>query len=71
LQSEVGPFVFCRFPLLQVFQGEAKPPNALLLVPYAGLLTLLKHGTDAEIKKGAALTTYLEEDIPAPSTASN
>jgi type II secretory pathway pseudopilin PulG len=44
-------------------EGEAKPPNASVLIPYAGLFTLLKHGKDAVIEPGAEFTA----DIPKKS----
>lgn len=47
-------------------EGQAKPPNAAILIPYAGLLTALKHGKDAVIAPGATFTAY----IPAKALAS-
>ncbi|HXO87075.1 MAG TPA: chitobiase/beta-hexosaminidase C-terminal domain-containing protein [Candidatus Acidoferrales bacterium] len=40
-------------------EGEAKPPNAAILIPYAGFLTVLKHGKDAVIAPGTAFTAYI------------
>lgn len=40
-------------------EGDAKPPNAAVLIPIVGPLTVLKHGTDAVIEKGTAFTAYL------------
>jgi len=36
----------------ETLEGQPKPPNAALLVPYVGLFTLFRHGKDAEIKPG-------------------
>jgi hypothetical protein len=47
-------------------EGQAKPPGAAMLIPYAGLLTVLKHGTNAEIKAGAPFTAYTNADTPLP-----
>jgi hypothetical protein len=43
-------------------EGEAKPPNAEILIPVVGGAFLLKHGQDAQIKKGATLTAYVDGD---------
>ena len=40
-------------------EGEAKPPNTAILIPYAGLFTVLKHGKDAVIALGTAFTAYI------------
>jgi hypothetical protein len=40
-------------------EGQAKLPNATVLIPYVGLFTLLKHGKDAVIEPGAAFTAYI------------
>jgi hypothetical protein len=37
-------------------EGQAKPPNAAVLIPIVGPFTLFKHGTDAEIIPGAIFT---------------
>jgi hypothetical protein len=47
-------------------EGEAKPPNAAILIPYAGLFTVLKHGKDAVIAPGAAFTAYIPAKALAP-----
>ncbi|MGA2300788.1 MAG: chitobiase/beta-hexosaminidase C-terminal domain-containing protein [Candidatus Acidiferrum sp.] len=47
-------------------EGEAKPPNAEVLIPVVGGAFLLKHGQDAEIKKGATLTAYVDGDTSLP-----
>lgn len=46
----------------EVKEGQPKPPNAALLIPYVGLFTLFRHGKDAEIKPGAPVTAYVESD---------
>jgi hypothetical protein len=43
-------------------EGEAKPPNAAFLIPVVGPLTVLKHGADAEIKKGTPFTAFVNAD---------
>lgn len=47
-------------------EGEAKPPNAEVLIPVVGGAFLLKHGQDAQIKKGATLTAYVDGDTSLP-----
>jgi hypothetical protein len=47
-----------------MLEGDAKPPNAALLIPVVGGLTILRHGTDAEIKKGTPMTAYVAADTP-------
>jgi Chitobiase/beta-hexosaminidase C-terminal domain len=46
-------------------EGEAKPPNAARLIPYAGFFTVLKHGEDAVIDQGAIFTAFIPANIPA------
>jgi hypothetical protein len=46
-------------------EGEAKPPNAARLIPYAGFFTVLKHGEDAVIGQGAIFTAFIPANIPA------
>jgi hypothetical protein len=48
-------------------EGEAKPPNAAILIPYAGLFTVLKHGKDAMIAPGATFTAYIPAKTLAPT----
>jgi hypothetical protein len=48
-------------------EGEAKPPNAAILIPYAGLFTVLKHGKDAVIAPGATFTAYIPAKALAPT----
>ena len=43
-------------------EGEGKPPNAAVLIPVVGPFTIFKHGTDAEIKKGASFIAYVGAD---------
>jgi len=46
----------------ETLEGQPKPPNAALLVPYVGLFTLFRHGKDAEIKPGTPVTAYVDAD---------
>jgi len=46
----------------EVKEGQPKPPNAAVLIPYVGLFSLFRHGKDAEIKPGAPVTAYVNED---------
>jgi hypothetical protein len=48
-------------------EGEAKPPNAAILIPMVGPLTILKHGTDAVIAKGTPFTAYIDLGTPSAS----
>jgi hypothetical protein len=43
-------------------EGEAKPPNAAVLIPVAGPLTLLKHGTDAVIQEGTPFVASVAKE---------
>jgi hypothetical protein len=43
-------------------EGEAKPPNAAILIPVVGPLTALRRGTDAVIKQGTPFTAFLYAD---------
>ena len=43
-------------------EGEAKPPNAAVLIPVVGPFTVFKHGTDAEIKPGTPFTAFVDAD---------
>jgi hypothetical protein len=49
-------------------EGEAKPPNAAVLIPVVGPFTIFKHGTDAEIKPGTPFTAFVAADISLPPT---
>jgi len=44
--------------------GEAKLPNAAILIPMIGPLTALRHGTDAVIPKGTPFTAYIDFGNP-------
>jgi hypothetical protein len=48
-------------------EGEAKPPNAAVLIPVVGPFTVFKHGTDAEIKPGTPFTAFVDEDTSLPA----
>ena len=48
-------------------EGEAKPPNAAILIPVVGPFTVFKHGTDAEIKAGTPFTAYVDADTSLPA----
>jgi hypothetical protein len=43
-------------------EGQPKPPNAAVLVPYVGLFALFRHGKDAEIKPGTPVTAFIDAD---------
>ena len=40
--------------------GEAKLPNATVLIPVVGPLSALRHGTDAVITEGTPFTAYVD-----------
>lgn len=48
-------------------EGQAKPRNAVTLIPVVGPFTALQHGTDAEIKMGAPFTASVAEDVALTS----
>lgn len=49
-------------------EGDAKPPNiGTLMIPGAGPFFVLKHGSDAQINKGAPITAYVDVDTPVPA----
>lgn len=43
-------------------EGQPKPPNAALLIPVVGGLTIFRHGKNAEIKPGTPVTAYVDAD---------
>ena len=43
-------------------EGEAKPPNAAVLIPFVGPFTALKHGKQAEITKGTPVTAFVDSN---------
>lgn len=43
-------------------EGDPKPPNGVMLIPVVGFFTLLRHGTNAEIKAGTPMTAYVAAD---------
>jgi hypothetical protein len=43
-------------------EGQAKPPNASVLIPVVGLFGIFRHGTNATIKQGTPFTAYLAQD---------
>lgn len=44
--------------------GQAKIPGAEILIPVAGELSVLKHGTDAVITKGTPFVAYIDLGTP-------
>jgi hypothetical protein len=56
LESDSGPI-----PLrgAATKEGDAKPPNATMLIPFVGPFTVFKHGTDAVIARGTPFTAQL------------
>jgi len=44
-------------------EGQAKPPNASVLIPVVGIFGIFRHGTDANIKKGTPFTAYFAQDV--------
>jgi type II secretory pathway pseudopilin PulG len=48
-------------------EGQAKPPNATILIPVAGPFTVFKHGKNAEITKGTPFTAYVDKDMTLAS----
>jgi len=62
LQSDIGPIALQGGATKE---GEAKPPNAAVLIPFVGPLTVLKHGTDAVIAKGTPFTAYVQSNVPS------
>jgi len=61
LQSDIGPIALQGGATKE---GEAKPPNAAVLIPIVGPLTVLKHGTDAVISKSTPFTAYVQPNVP-------
>lgn len=48
-------------------EGEAKPPSVgAMMIPVVGPFTVLKHGTDAEIKQGTPFVAFLDADTSLP-----
>ena len=60
LQTEAGPLALRGGATRE---GSAKPPNAAVLIPVVGPLTLFKHGTDAVIAKGTPFIAFLKAVI--------
>lgn len=65
LQTDAGPI-----PLRgsATKEGEAKPPNAAVLIPVVGPFTVFKHGTDAVIPAGTPFVAYVKPNkraVPA------
>jgi hypothetical protein len=48
-------------------EGEAKPPNAAVLIPLVGPFTVFKHGKDAEILRGTPFTAFVDKDTSLAS----
>jgi hypothetical protein len=49
--------------------GDAKLPNAAVLIPFAGPFTVFRHGTDAIVPTGTPLTVSTASDVPVPPSA--
>lgn len=47
----------------QALEGDAKPPNAAVLIPVIGDFEIFRHGKDAEIKAGTPMTAYVAEEM--------
>jgi hypothetical protein len=43
-------------------EGQAKLPNAAILIPFVGPFTAFRHGTDAVIDKGTPFTAFVDAD---------
>jgi hypothetical protein len=50
-------------------EGDPKLPNAEMLIPVVGGLSVLRHGTDAVIKPGTAFTGYLAAETTFTSSS--
>ena len=48
-------------------EGEAKLPNAAILIPMVGPFTALRHGADAVITKGTSFVAYVNLGMPSAS----
>ena len=48
-------------------EGEAKPPNAAVLIPVVGPFAVFKHGKDAEIFRGTPFTAFVDKDTSLAS----
>jgi|SRR5579862_1902062 len=46
----------------EALEGDAKPPNAAVLIPVIGDFEIFRHGKDAEIKAGTPMTAYVAEE---------
>jgi hypothetical protein len=44
-------------------EGEAKPPNASVIIPVVGPLSTLRHGDDAVIPKGTPFIAYFDMNL--------
>jgi len=64
LQSDIGPIVLSGGATRE---GDAKPPNAAILIPLVGPFIVFKHGTDAVITKGTPFTAYIDPNTPVAS----
>jgi hypothetical protein len=65
LQSAAGPIALQGGATKE---GQAKPPNAAVLIPVVGPFTLFKHGADAIISKGTPFIAYLEPNAATTQT---
>jgi len=51
---------------VQARSGEPKPPGPAVLIPVAGMLTMFRHGKDAEIKPGTPVAALVAADTTLP-----
>jgi len=65
LPSTIGPLQLRGSATLE---GQAVPPNAAVMIPVVGLLTLFRHGHDAIIHSGTPFTAYFD---PSSQVAAN
>jgi Chitobiase/beta-hexosaminidase C-terminal domain len=66
LQSEFGPI---KLAGTATKEGQAKPPNASVLIPGVAPFLAFRHGTDAIIPAGTLFEAFVASDTPlAPAT---
>ncbi|HKS80709.1 MAG TPA: chitobiase/beta-hexosaminidase C-terminal domain-containing protein [Candidatus Acidoferrales bacterium] len=52
-------------------EGQAKTPNAAVLIPVVGPFTAFRHGTDAVIDQGTPFTAFVDSDTQVAALAKN